>query len=167
MKLILAIASCIVLAGSLSALFACEDKKSPAPSGSGAAPHNDHDDHDHASESHGGTVIALGVATVGPFSATATRDGGPIVAGKDAAVDVTISPSAGSDAKPLAVRFWIGVEDAAGSVKARAEIEDPTEPNRWHCHVEIPDPIPAEAKLWVEVETDGAEMALGSFDLNT
>lgn len=114
---------------------------------------------------HGGPVIELGTTTIGEFSAKATRDQGEIVAGKDAPIDVTVTPSAGTTAKVSAVRFWIGTEDAAGAVKAKAEIENPSEPNRWHTHAEIPDPLPVGSKLWVEVEDDSGATNVASFDL--
>ncbi len=153
-----------VLAASLtvlSALAACEEKKpAPAPSGSGATPPQGH-------AAHGGAVIDLGASTIGPFEVKATRDEGRIVAGKDAPIDVTVTPAAGSTAKAAAVRFWIGTEDARGSVKARAEIENPAEPNRWHTHAEIPSPIPAGSRLWVEIEDDKGARITGSFDLRS
>ncbi len=111
---------------------------------------------------HGGPVIALGTATAVPFSLVATRDQGAIVAGKDAPIDVTVTSTGG---KPTAVRFWIGTEDAKGSVKAKAAIENPAEPNRWHTHAEIPEPLPADSKLWVEVEAEGGVKSVASFEL--
>ena len=36
--------------------------------------------------------------------------------------------------------------------------------NRWHTHVEIPDPIPAGTKLWVEIEAEGGTKGVCSFD---
>ena len=151
-------------------LAGCEEKK-PA----GTASKSDGHDHDHdeggkhpeskSAPGHGGAVIALGEQTIGPFVAKATRDEGQIVASKDAPIDVTVTPTAGAAAKATAVRFWIGTEDAKGSVKAKAEIENADEPNRWHVHAEVPNPIPAGAKLWVEIEDDKGEKSLGSFEL--
>lgn len=159
------------MALSLALLGACEKKQPATPaggsSGTAAAKHDDHDDHDHDEHApgHGGKVIDLGTASVGGFSLKATRDEGRIVAGKDAAIDVTITPEAGATAKVVGVRFWIGSQDAKGSVKAKAEVEDPNDPNRWHVHAEIPDPMPEASKLWVEIETDKGEKFVGSFDL--
>ncbi|MBM4107843.1 MAG: hypothetical protein FJ255_03385 [Phycisphaerae bacterium] len=116
---------------------------------------------------HGGAVITLGSTAIGPFQASATRDQGSIVAGKDAPIDVTVTAPADSTAKVAAVRFWIGTQDARGSVKARAEVEDHAEPNRWHTHAEIPNPIPADARLWVEIEDTQGGVSVGSFDLKT
>jgi hypothetical protein len=154
---------CIALASCLTAIPACEEKKpAPAPSPTGTSTPKP-DDHGHAQ--HGGAVIELGAATMGAFGVKATRDEGQIVAGKDAAIDATITAAAGAPAKVAAVRFWIGTQDGKGSVKARAEIEDPKDPDRWHTHAEVPNPLPEGSKLWVEIETDKGETVSGSFDL--
>lgn len=172
-------------------LTGCEDKKAaPAPpANTTGAPADDHDhdhahdhdhdhDHDHAHNAdgshpadnasapgHGGPVIDLGTLVVGPFNAIATRDAGDIVPGKDGAFDVTITPVEGSALQASAVRFWIGTEDAKGSVKAKAAIEDPKAPNRWHTHAEVPSPMPAGSKFWFEIEDDKGGTHLGSFEL--
>lgn len=115
---------------------------------------------------HGGPVIQLGSATIGPFNVVATRDQGQIVAGMDTPIDLTVTPAEGSTVKAAAVRFWIGAQDARMSVKARAEIENPAEPNRWHAHAEIPNPLPEDTKLWVEIEDDAGTTSVSSFDLH-
>lgn len=152
-----------------STLSGCEEKK-PTATSSAATNADDHEhgpDGEHAAPKagHGGAIIALGEQTIGSFSARATRDQGQIVAGKDAPIDVTVAPAPGTTAKVIAVRFWIGTEDAKGSVKAKAEIEDPKDPNRWHVHAEIPNPMPAGSKLWVEIEDDKGATSVGGFDL--
>ncbi len=155
----------------LSTLSGCEDKK-PVAKTTTPAKADDHG-HDHGpggehvapKAGHGGAVIALGEQTIGSFAAKASRDEGQIVAGKDAPIDVTITPVSGATTKAAAVRFWIGSQDAKGSVKAKAEIEDPKNPNRWHVHAEIPNPLPAGSKLWVEIEDDKGGSSVGGFDL--
>lgn len=156
----------------LTILTGCEDKK-PSAATPASSKANDHghshgpgEKHDESHADHGGPVIALGDQTIGPFSTNATRDQGQIVAGKDTPVDVTVTPSTGSaGAKAVAVRLWIGAESAKGSIKAKAEIENAKEPNRWHVHVEIPNPMPAGSKLWVEIEDDKGGTHVGGFDL--
>lgn len=174
LSLILAVPT---LAFALS-MGACEKKaETPAkPSAKKAA--DSHDGHDHGpgddhgkpdshAPGHGGAVIALGEQTVGPFNVKATRDEGAIVAGKDAPIDATVTPAAGGTAKATAVRFWIGTQDAKGSIKAKAEVEDPKDPNRWHVHAEIPNPLPAASKLWVEIESSTGEKHVVGFDLKS
>jgi hypothetical protein len=154
-------------------LAGCEEKPpaaTPPPNASTPAPADDHD-HDHGDvhhtsmPGHGGPVIALGEQTIGSFAAVATRDQGEIVPGKDAPIDVTVTPIDGATSRPVAIRFWIGTQDARGSVKARAEIENPSDPNRWHVHADVPNPLPEGSKLWVEIEDDRGQTTAASFDL--
>ncbi|MDZ4753462.1 MAG: hypothetical protein SGJ11_03070 [Phycisphaerae bacterium] len=172
-NLILIAALALAPLAALSTLAGCEEKK-PAATGSPSGTSTNKDDHapdgSHTGEKksepgHGGAVIQLGASTIGSFNVKATRDEGQIVGGKDAPIDVTVTPAVGSTAKVTGVRFWIGTEDAKSSAKAKAEIEDPNDPNRWHTHAEIPGVIPAGSKLWVEIEDDKGDTAVGSFDL--
>lgn len=110
---------------------------------------------------HGGEVIALGTTKLGAFEVRASRDKVEFKPGGDAPIDVWIDGGVGKGV--AAVRFWIGAEDAKGSIKAKADIED----GKWHTHVEIPSPLPGGSKLWVEVEESGGKKTIGSFDLKT
>lgn len=135
--------------------------KPPAPAPAPAKPddhaHKPGDDHDH---DHGhGPTTQLGEQTAGGFAIKASRDG-DITPGGDAAIDVWIT---GGSAKVSAVRFWIGTQDAKGSVKARAELER----DNYHTHVEVPKPLPDGSRLWVEIETDKGEKVLAGFDLKS
>lgn len=123
----------------------------------GAGGDRAHDDHD-----HDGPVVDLGTAAAGPFSVKATRDAGAIVAGKDAAFDLTVAGADDAGPKVVAVRIWIGVESAKGSVKAKAEVEDP---GRWHTHAEVPSPIPEGSRFWFEIEDDKGGRHVSSFEL--
>jgi len=176
MKLIPGLTLCTVVAVSLAVIPACEQKKSDSQQDTADkaadahdhgsdGEHADHDEPKTSTAGHGGAIIPLGTSTIGSFNVMATRDEGSIVAGKDAPIDITVTSTAGSTVKAVAVRFWIGTEDAKGSVKAKSEVENPAEPNRWHTHAEIPNPIPAGSKLWVEIETDNGETVTGSFEL--
>ena len=168
------LATCMVLA--LVPLIGCEDKK-PATTQPAAqkTPKSDGHDHDHANDkdhkdgdhhdSHGGAFIELGEQTIGAFTVKVTRDDGPIVPGKDAPIDVTVTPPTGGATKVIAVRFWVGTQDGKGSIKAKGDIEDHKEPSRYHTHAEIPNPIPADSKLWVEIEDDKGVKNTSSFDL--
>lgn len=130
--------------------------------------HSDHDGHDHSDNkaadgvtkgTHGGETIELGEATIGKFIVRASRDKGEIKAGGEAPIDVWINGGTGEGV--TVVRFWIGAQDAAGSIKAKADIEG----GKWHTHVEVPSPIPPDAKLWIEVEESGGSKSTGSFAL--
>ena len=156
----------MLLVGSLAAFSGCEDK-SPAPAkptGTTPAPVK-HDGHDHApGDKHDkghddhSPVVELGTATIGAFQIKASRDG-KVTAGEEAPVDLWITPSGA--AKIGTVRAWIGAQDGQGSMKAKMDLEK----DNYHNHVEVPKPIPAGSKLWVEVEDDKGVKAVGSFDL--
>lgn len=60
-----------------------------------------------------------------------------------------------------AVREWVGPEDASGVVVVRTEIEN----DYHHGHVEMPNPIPDDARLWIEIETPEGETLKGSVPL--
>lgn len=170
-KLLLFAALSLTPVVAMTALGGCEEKQ-PAATPSESANADDHG-HEHGPdgehidqhEDHSGPVLELGEQAIGSFSAKATRDEGEITAGQDTPIDVTLTPAEGSTAVAAAVRFWVGTEDASGSVKARAEVENPADPNRWHVHVEIPNPLPAGSKLWVEIEDASGATSVGSFEL--
>ena len=157
----------LILCGALAVaggLVACKQSQ-PDSSGdeSAEAPQNGGHSHDDAEvEGHHGPSLPLGTSDIGPFSVRAARDEGEITPGGDAPIDVWVEADHES---VVAVRFWIGTEDASGSIKARAAIENPDTPNHWHTHAMVPDLMPEGAMLWVEIETaDGRHT--GSFDLH-
>jgi hypothetical protein len=166
------LAACLTL-GLCVALSGCkEDAAPPKDPGAATPPAGKVDDHghDHApaktgGPGHGGAVIELGTTTIGQWSVRASRDEGAVTPGGDAPIDVWVTTAAGEPAKVAAVRFWVGTQGAEGAIKAKADIEDPAEPNRWHTHVEVPSPMPEGAKLWVEIEDVGGEKVAGGFDL--
>jgi hypothetical protein len=167
MKRLIPIAAVSFYAVAMLPLAGCEGDKSAAPA---AAHDHDHDHaaagHDHAAASQDpakpneghehGTTTELGEQESGGFKVKASRDGS-VKAGVDAAIDVWVNGGKAGNA----VRFWIGTEDAKGSIKAKAEVEV----DHWHTHAEVPNPLPAGSKLWVEVDGDGGAKAVVSFDL--
>lgn len=60
-----------------------------------------------------------------------------------------------------AVRMWVGPEDASGVMIVKTEIENDYN----HGHVEVPTPIPNDAKLWIEIENPAGETFKGSTPL--
>ncbi len=55
------------------------------------------------------------------------------------------------------LRAWIGSENGKGSAKGKAHAED----GGLCVHAEVPKPIPAEAKVWVELEDEGNKSKAG------
>lgn len=141
----------------------CEKKQESAKADSRGvstdrAEHADHhpgDGHDHDGHDHGPTTD-LGEQSIDGFVIRVTRDGG-VRPGGDVPIDAWIT----GDAEIAAVRFWIGTQDARGSVKARAEIEK----DNWHTHAEAPSPLPDDCRIWVEVETTGGRKIIAGFNL--
>ncbi len=107
-----------------------------------------------AASEHG--RIPIGETTQAGLKLVATQDA-PVTPGGEGAFDVVITGG-----KPKAVRFWVGTEDAKGSVKAKAD-EETTD--NWHTHAEVPAPLPAGSKFWVEVEPPTGQAFTASFDL--
>jgi len=63
--------------------------------------------------------------------------------------------------EPAIVRAWIGDEAATNAFIAKAEFEVDH-----HCaHIEVPTPLPADAKLWVEIETADGTSLKGSTEV--
>ncbi len=107
---------------------------------------------------HHGAAIELGNTTIGGFSVRASRDEGEIKPGGDSPIDIWVDGGLGNAA---AVRFWIGTQDAKGSIKAKADVED----GHWHTHAEVPNPLPPDSMLWVEIEGKDGKTTVVSFDL--
>jgi hypothetical protein len=133
-----------------------KEEKSAAGTGTGA---KKTDEAGH----HSGKVIELGSSSIGPYSVRAARDEGAITPGGDSPIDVWVDGAP----KVKAVRFWIGTEDAKGSVKALAGIEFPDQPNHWHTHAEVPKTLPPGSRIWVEIEDESGKKSVGSFDMKT
>ncbi len=158
----------------------CEKKPSPPAAartsdGGAAAKKDDHNGHDHAAGDahadetsghkddghHSGEVIALGETKIGEWTVRASRDKAEIKPGGEASIDVWVNGGKGEGV--TSVRLWIGTADAKGSIKAKADIES----DKWHSHTEVPNPMPEDAKLWVEIESAKGEKLPGSFDLKS
>jgi hypothetical protein len=107
-------------------------------------------------DEHTGTKHELGTQTIGGYSVAAARFG-DLKPGGESVVELGVT---GGSGKPKAVRAWIGTEGGQDSAKAKGEAKD----DDYDIHVEVPATIPADAKLWVEIETDAGKPK-GSFDL--
>jgi hypothetical protein len=121
--------------------------------------HKDGDGHDHK-DGHGhGPKTELGSQSAGGMTIVAAREG-DVTPGGDATFDISVTGGAG---KPAAVRVWVGTQDGKGSIKGKAEAEG----DGWHAHAEVPKPLPAGSKLWVEVETAKGEKHTIGFELKS
>jgi hypothetical protein len=153
MKKGLMFAACLAVAVLSSG---CKDDDESQPTGGGATPGGAAPaaTQEAASDEH--NRLPIGETTTSGLKLVATMDE-PVKPGGEGAFDVVITGG-----KPKAVRFWVGTEDAKGSVKAKAD-EETTD--NWHAHTEVPDPLPPGSKFWVEVEPQTGQPFKASFDL--
>lgn len=89
---------------------------------------------------------ALGDVKVGDFT-IAVFQLSKVQAGHEGDFDLDF---AAGQALPDTLRGWVGIESGQGSAKVRFGKVSAT---RMHGHPEVPDPLPADSKLWLEVET--------------
>lgn len=119
--------------------------------------HGDGKEHAHASEGHThGEPQDLGTTTVASLKLQVFQLGK--LEEKEAAFEVVLAKAS---PELRAVRMWVGVESAEGSVKAKADKVD----NAYEAHVELPNPMPKSAKLWIEVQPAEGKKAKVAFDL--
>lgn len=124
-------------------LFAgCGEPQKPAQHAAGDG-HGAEAGHEHAH----GERIDLGVVEVGAHVIHVFQVA-PVVAGKEGDFDLDFAATP----LPGTVRGWIGAESGVGSMKVRFEKETD---NRMHGHPEAPDPLPADSRLWIDIEGAG------------
>jgi hypothetical protein len=128
----------------LSVLFAACGKEAHVHTpGDGHGKEAGHTD-DHGSAGHGAMVDLGSIQLDG--SAVGVAQEGSIEAGKEVGVELTFAKG---KAVPGTVRAWVGVESAAGSMKAKLSKEGD---NGLHGHLEVPKPLPEGSMFWFEVE---------------
>jgi len=125
-----------------SLLFAACGDKTPATTTGGGGDTTGGTDGD---DGHG-AEHPLGELKVGSFQLTITQEG-EIAAGKEAAFDIEFPKDT---TMPGTLRGWVGVESAKGSRKGPFD----KVMGKMHGHVDVPDPIPAGSKLWLEIDLD-------------
>ena len=101
---------------------------------------------DHGAAGHG-AMVDLGTIQLDGIAVGVAQEG-TVEAGKEVGVELKFAKG-----KPVAgtVRAWVGVESAAGSLKAKLGKEGE---NGLHGHLEVPKPLPEGSMFWFEV--DGA-----------
>src|SRR5689334_9862922 len=115
--------------------------KHDAPSGT---PQHSNEPMDHGH----GEKKPLGPLTIGTNTFQVVQEG-DVKAGAEGAFDLEFAKG---KTLPATVRGWIGAESGEGSMKAKFTKEDET---TLHGHVAVPAKIPADAKLWIEIEEGG------------
>lgn len=118
-----------------------------------------HKDHGHGDHAHG-PATPLGNVSVGGFT-VAVEQMGEVKPGGEGDFHLKVT---GGSGKVKAIRAWLGTEDAKGSSKATAKMEAE---GSFDAELDVPDPIPADGKLWIELELDSGKKVLCSIIVKT
>lgn len=100
-------------------------------------------------------LVSLGTTKIGAYDVEVLQEG-EVEAGKEATFQLRIK----GEPEPTAVRVWVGIETGRGSAKGKAHKHG----EKMEVHCEVPDPMPADAQCWVELEING-EKSSGGFKL--
>ena len=142
----------------------------PAPGPDPAAPatatddghaHGPDADHTHEEDSghgaHDHDVEPLGAIALGDLQVELAQGHGPLAAGREAHLVVKLPYS---DAGATVVRAWIGTDDRTLSYVGRGEYA--AGHDDYDVHATAPDPLPRDARWWVELELPDGARVLGS-----
>jgi hypothetical protein len=128
-----------------------------------AAADDAHAGHNHqgGSEHAHGAMEPIGTVVIGTHS-VAAEAAGEAHPGKVWHLELRLTPER---LQPRAVRAWVGHENGRGSSKAKAEPR-PGIPGAFSAHVEVPEPLPPGARLWIAIDpADAQPPAKGSLAL--
>jgi hypothetical protein len=121
--------------------------------------HTDHgstgaeeEDHDHAHDE-----VSLGTAAIGDLEVEFAQGHGKVAAGMEGHLVVKLPYN---DNGASIVRAWIGTEDRLKSVVGKGEYA-PSHDD-YDVHAIAPDPLPANAMWWVEVQKPDGTKLVGS-----
>jgi len=169
--------SITLAAGSLS-LFGCGDADSgdARAHGGGAHTHADgtthqahgsgdatpasQSDHPHAGvEDHGHAhdEVAIDPAIIGDMTVELAQGHGAVAAGKEGHLVVKLPYN---DQGQTIVRAWIGSEDRTLSYVGKGDYAPAHDD--YDIHAMAPDPLPADAMWWIEIEQPDGTRVLGS-----
>jgi len=121
---------------------------------------HEHDGHDHDHDGHDhdhGEEMPLPPLVIGDLSIACSQFHGPLQAGTEGHLAVKLPYS---DDGASVVRAWIGGEDRTMSMVGlgvyAASHDD------YDIHTMAPDPLPADARWWIEIEQPDGTTLLGS-----
>ena len=143
-------------------LVSCGDKektestenKPPAKAAPADEEDGDHDDHDHGEEA------PLGSHEIEGIKVEAAQGHGAVEAGKEGHLILNLPYN---DNGETVVRVWIGTADKTLSAPGKGVYA--AEHNDYDIHTMAPDPLPADAKWWVEISKPDGTKATGSIPL--
>ncbi len=111
------------------------------------------DDHDHAH----GEEVSIGSATIGDIAVDLAQGHGAVAAGKEGHLVVKLPYN---DKGATIVRVWIGSSDRTLSYVGKGEYAPSHD--GYDAHAIAPDPLPADAMWWIEIEKPDGTKAVGS-----
>jgi hypothetical protein len=114
------------------------------------APSVEEEDHEHAEDS-------LGTVEIGGLAVDLAQGHGAVLAGKEGHLVVELPYS---DSGATVVRAWIGTEDRTLSYVGKGEYA-PSHDD-YDVHATAPDPLPANALWWIEIEKPDGTKLVGS-----
>ena len=143
-------------------MTACNDSGSHSHDDLGAHAHEE-EEHEHEKEDeheHEHEEVALGTYDVSGISVEAAQGHGNVEAGKESHLVVKLPYN---DNGETLVRAWIGAEDRTLSSVGKGDYA-PSHDD-FDVHAVAPDPLPENAKWWLEIEKPDGTKAVGSIPL--
>lgn len=145
------------------ALFVTGCGQSDTPTPSGTAQHDndhghDHDDdhdHDHEHDEH-----PLGTTTILGMEIEGAQSHGAVEPGKLCHLVIKLPYNDGGE---TIVRAWIGTEDRDLYYVGRGDYA--ASHDDYDIHVEAPDPLPDDARWWIEIERPDGTRGTGSLPI--
>ena len=139
---------------------ACGPSNEPSPesdpgNNAAATPEESEGDHSH-------DEIALGVFDIQGVSVEAAQGHGAVEAGKEGHLVLKLPYN---DSGATVVRAWIGGADRTLSSVGKGEYA--ASHDDYDIHAVAPDPLPEDAKWWVEIQKPDGTKTVGSFDFLT
>ncbi len=106
---------------------------------------------------HDHDEVSLGKFKAGDLEIEAAQGHGKVKAGKEGHLVITLSYK---DKGATVVRAWIGTEDRTLSSVGKGAYA--AAHNDYDIHAMAPNPLPADAKWWVEIEKPDGTKLIGS-----
>lgn len=121
---------------------------------------NGHAHEDGEGEAHDHDEQSLGTFTIGEMEVELAQGHGAVEPGKESHLVVKLPYS---DNGATVVRAWIGTEDRTRSFVGKGEYAPAHDD--YDIHATAPDPLPENAKWWIEIEKPDGTTAVGSAPL--
>ena len=106
---------------------------------------------------HAHAEVALGKITLGEFEVDLAQGHGVVAAGKEGHLVIKLPYS---DQGATIVRAWVGSEDRTSSYVGKGEYA--AAHDAYDVHASAPDPLPENARWWIELDLPDGTKHLGS-----